>query len=113
MCRYNNPVSEPLLPGQGQEADKCGRVGREEEGTSTNSPELGEVVLVLQSVALSEDVLLLCDNEAVLCDVKKWVGQGGKATLATAPDVDTLSKSGSFRTASKTSRNGARNALTI
>jgi len=37
----------------------------------------------VQSAALSEDVLLLCDYEAVLCDIKKWVGQGGKATLAT------------------------------
>jgi len=48
------------------------------------------VVLALQSAALSEDVLLLCDNEAVLCAIKKWVGQGGKATLATAPDADIL-----------------------
>ena len=37
---------------------------------------VGGVVLVLQSAALSEDVLLLCDNEAVLCVIKKWVGQG-------------------------------------
>jgi ribonuclease HI len=51
-------------------------------------------VLALQSAALSEDVLLLCDNAAVLCAIKKWVGlshgQGGKATLATAPDADIL-----------------------
>jgi ribonuclease HI len=51
-------------------------------------------VLALQSAALSEgplcDVLLLCDNAPVLCAIKKWVGQGGKATLATAPDADNL-----------------------
>jgi hypothetical protein len=29
----------------------------------------------LQSAALSEDVLLLCDKEAVLCAIKKCVGQ--------------------------------------
>ncbi len=51
---------------------------------------MGGVVLALQSAALSEDVLLLCDNEAVLCAVKKLVGQGGKSTLATAPDADIL-----------------------
>ena len=56
-------------------AGKCVRVGREEEDTSSNRPELGGIVLVLQSVALSEDPLLLCDNEAVLCVIKKWVGQ--------------------------------------
>jgi ribonuclease HI len=72
-------------------AGKCARVGREEEGTSSSRPELGGVVLALQSAAaLSEDVLLLCDNEAVLCAIKKWVGQGGKATLATASDADIL-----------------------
>jgi hypothetical protein len=47
-------------------------------------------VLALQSAALSEDALLLCDNEAVLRVIRKWVGQGGKATLATAPDTDIL-----------------------
>jgi hypothetical protein len=35
-------------------------------------------------------LLLLCDNEAVLCAIKKWVGQGGKTTLATVPDADIL-----------------------
>jgi hypothetical protein len=69
---------------------KCARVGREDEGTSSNRPELGGVVLALQSAALSEDALLLCDNEAVLRVIRKWVGQGGKATLATAPDADIL-----------------------
>jgi len=47
-------------------------------------------VLALQSAALSEDVLLLYDNAAVLYAIKKWVGQGGKTTLATAPDADIL-----------------------
>ena len=70
--------------------DRRARVGREEEGASSNRPELGGVVLALQSAALSEDSLLLCDNEAVLRVIKKWVGQEGKATLATAPDADIL-----------------------
>jgi ribonuclease HI len=71
-------------------ASKCARVGREEEGTSSNRPELGGIVLALQSAALSEDTLLLCDNEAVLCVIKKWVGQGGKVTLVTVTDPDIL-----------------------
>ena len=68
----------------GEEADKCARVGREEEGTISNRPELGGVVLALQSAALGENVLLLCDNATVLCAFKNWGGEGGKATLATA-----------------------------
>ena len=46
--------------------------------------------MALQTAALSEDVLLLCDNEAVLRVIKKWVGQGGRATLDTAPDADNI-----------------------
>jgi hypothetical protein len=34
--------------------------------------------------------LLLCDNAAVLCAIKKWVGQGGKSTITTVPDADIL-----------------------
>ncbi len=48
------------------------------------------IVLALQSAALSDNVLLLFDNAAVLCAIKKWVGQGGKAMLAKAPDGDIL-----------------------
>ena len=66
------------------------RVGREDEDTSSNRPELGGVVLAMQSAALNEDALLLCVNEAVLHVIRKWVGQGGKATLATVPDADIL-----------------------
>ena len=71
-------------------ADQQARVGREEEGTSSNRPELGGVVLALRQAELSDDVLILCDNEAVMKAVKKWVGQGGRATLADAPDADIL-----------------------
>ena len=37
------------------EADKRARVGREEEGTSSNRPELLDIVLSLQSAALKFD----------------------------------------------------------
>ena len=45
--------------------DQQVRVGREEEGTRSNRPELGGVVLALRQAELSEDVLTLCDNELV------------------------------------------------
>jgi ribonuclease HI len=64
-------------------AGKCARVGREEKGTSSNRPELGGIILALQSAALSEDALLLCDNEAVLCVIKKitQLVRAGRATF--------------------------------
>ena len=71
-------------------ADQTTRVGREEEGSSSNRPELGGVVLALRQADLDEDVLILCDNESVLKVIRKWVGQGGRASLAKAPDADIL-----------------------
>ena len=35
-------------------------------------------------------MLYLCDNQALLKAVKRWVGEGGKATLVGAPDADIL-----------------------
>ena len=52
---------------QGEEADKCARVCREEEGTSLNRPELGGVVLALQSAALSEDLFAHALSERLCC----------------------------------------------
>jgi hypothetical protein len=42
---------------------------------SSNRPDFGGVVLALQAAALGKDVLLLCNNTAVLCAIKKLVGQ--------------------------------------
>jgi len=35
-------------------------------------------------------MIYLCDNQALLKAVKRWVDEGGKATLVGAPDVDIL-----------------------
>ena len=35
-------------------------------------------------------MLYLCDNQALLKAVKRWVGEGGEATLVGAPGADIL-----------------------
>jgi len=35
-------------------------------------------------------MLYLCDNQVLLKAVKRWVVEGGKATLVGAPDADIL-----------------------
>jgi len=57
------------------------KVGREEEGSSSNSPELAAFVLALRSTPVTKHMLYLCDNQALLKAVKIWVGEGGKAKL--------------------------------
>ena len=66
------------------------KVGREEEGSSSNRPELAAFVLALRGTPMKKTVLYLCDNQALLKAVKRGVGEGGKATLVGAPDADIL-----------------------
>jgi len=66
------------------------KVGREEEGSSSNRLELAAFVLALRSTPVTKPMLYLCDNQALLKAVKRWVGESGKATLVGAPDADIL-----------------------
>jgi hypothetical protein len=43
----------------GREADKCARVGREEEGMSSNRPELGGVMLAAPDADILQEVVYL------------------------------------------------------
>jgi len=64
------------------------KVGHEEEGSSSNRPELAAFVLALRGTPVTKSMLYLCDNQARLKAVKRWVGAGRKATLVRAPDAD-------------------------
>jgi len=66
------------------------KVGHEEEGSSSNRPELAAFFLALRGTPVTNPMLYLCDNQALLKGVKRWVGEGGKATLVGAPDADIL-----------------------
>ena len=50
------------------------RVGREEEGTSSLRPELVAIARTLQAIPLETDLLYLCDSEAALNRVSRWIG---------------------------------------
>jgi len=65
-------------------------VGHEEEGSSSNHPELAAFVLALRGNPVTIPMLYLFDNKALLKAVKRWAGEGRKATLMGAPDADIL-----------------------
>ena len=48
------------------------------------------IYLALRGTPMTKPMLYLCDNQALLKAVKRWVGEGGKATLVGAPDADIL-----------------------
>ena len=66
------------------------KVERKEEGSSSNRLELAALVLALRGTPVTKPMLYLCDNQALLKAVKRWVGEGGKTTLVGAPDADIL-----------------------
>jgi len=57
------------------------KVGREEEGPSSNSLELAAFVLALRGTPVTKPMLYLCDNQALLKAVKRWMVEGRKSTL--------------------------------
>jgi len=68
------------------------KVGREEEGSSSNRPESAAFLQALRDALIqdSEPLLYLCDNQSLLKAVTKRIGEGGKAKLVGAPDADTF-----------------------
>jgi len=74
-----------------KEIQQC-KVRREEEGSSSNRPELTAFLLALRDTLIEEPLLYLCDNQSLLRAVNhlKWIGGGGNATLVGAPDADIL-----------------------
>jgi len=66
------------------------KVRHEEGGSSSNRPELAMFLLSLRDTLIEEPLLYLCDNQSLLKSVNKWIGAGGKASLAGAPDADIL-----------------------
>ena len=66
------------------------RVGREEEGSNSKRPELAALASFLRSIDRTCPCVYLCDNAAVLDSVDKWIGEGGKASLAKDMDEDIM-----------------------
>jgi len=64
------------------------KVGREEEGSSSNRPELAAFLLALDDTLIEEPLLYVCDNYSLLKAINRWIGEGGKAALVGAPDAD-------------------------
>ena len=66
------------------------RVGREEEGMSSNRPELVALRECLEAHQDHENLMYLTDSEATLQVINKWIGGGAKLSLARSPDGDVL-----------------------
>ena len=78
---------EPL---QEQRCRESSKVGREEEGLSSNRPELVALRECLEAHDDHIDLLYLTDSEATLQAIHRWIGGGAKLNLSRSPDADVL-----------------------
>ena len=73
-----------------QRSNQSHKVGREEEGMSSNHPELVALRECLETHPDKENLLYLTDSEATLQAINKWIGGGAKLSLAKTADADVL-----------------------
>ena len=95
FCNLNSLkwlTEEPLTPTRmhEQRSKQSHRVGREEEGMSSNRPELVALRECLEAHPDNENLLYLTDSEATLQTINKWIGGGVKLSLAKTADADVL-----------------------
>ena len=95
FCNLNSLewlTEKPLTPSrlQEQRSNQSHKVGREEEGMSSNRPELVALRECLEAHADNENLLYLTDSEATLQAINKWIGEGAKLSLEKTADADIL-----------------------
>ena len=66
------------------------KVGRKDEGSTSKRLELVAFDFALHGTPVTNPMLSLCDNKALLKAVKRWVDEGEKATLTGVPNADIL-----------------------
>ena len=66
------------------------RVGREEEGVSSLRPKLAAIARTLQATSVESDLLYLCESEAALNKMSRWIGSGPRTTLAGDANADIM-----------------------
>jgi len=71
---------------RGKKTKQKRKVGREEEGSSSNCPELATFDLSLRGTPVTTAMLYMLSPGAV----RRWIGEGGKGMLVGEPDADIL-----------------------
>jgi len=71
----------------------CFRLGRGEEGNSSNRAELGAACLALEDAKRKQDrkpIILLSDSACFLSTSQKWIGESKSPSMWENPDVDIM-----------------------
>jgi hypothetical protein len=65
------------------------RVGRTEEDTDSTRVEMTDLLEVLIGTNVRENLVVMVDNQSILREISRWVGEGGRTflVLSTNPDI--------------------------
>jgi ribonuclease HI len=66
------------------------RVGRTEEGTDSTRAEMAALLEVLIGADVNENLVVMVDNQSILREISRWVGEGGRTFLALSANPDIL-----------------------
>ena len=66
------------------------RVGRTEEGTDSTRAEMAALLEVLVGADVKENLIVMVDNQSILREISRWVGEGGRTFLALSANPDIL-----------------------
>jgi hypothetical protein len=66
------------------------RVGRTEEGTDSTRAEMADLLEVLIGAKVTENLVVLVDNQSILREISRWVVTGGSTFLALSANPDIL-----------------------
>ena len=58
------------------------RVGRTEEGTDSTRTQMTVLPEVLIGANVKDNLVVMVDNQSILREISRWVGEGGRTFLA-------------------------------
>jgi ribonuclease HI len=66
------------------------RVGRTEEDTDSTRAEMSDLLEVLIGAKVTENPVVMVDNQSILREISRWVGEGGRTFLDLSANPDIL-----------------------
>jgi hypothetical protein len=66
------------------------RVGRTEEGTDLMRAEMADLLEVLIGAKVTENLVVMVDNQSILWEISRWVGEGDRTFLALSVNLGIL-----------------------
>ena len=93
MDRWTEKGTHVNMESRGKEAGQATgsiRVGRTEEGTDSTRAEMVSLLEVLIGANVNDNLLVMVDNQSILREINRWVGEGDRTFLALSANPDIL-----------------------